>query len=565
MRAAAFGRRGTGAAGAGTWVLVLLYLGLYLLPLASRPLMRPDEVRYAEISREMIASGDWVSPRFNGARYFEKPILGHWLDSASLELFGQNRFAIRLPSALAALATGLFVFVLTARFSNVGAGLFAGGIYLTSFGVLAIGTTALLDSVFTLFIGLTVGTYWLALAAESRARRNGMLALCGVACGCAFLTKGFLAAAIPTLVAGAFLAWERRWQELWKTPWIPLAVAVVVSLPWSVAIALREPDFWHYFFFVEHVGRFFSEEAQHAEPWWYYLATLPLLTFPWIFVLPKAVEGLKSEGLDASFIRYLLCWAILPFAFFSASHGKIVTYVLPCMAPLAILLGLGLRRRVSAQGSLDLKWSSLVLAALLAVVLVALAAAQRGAFGEPPYGPTDWLRYGGLLIVLALAAVAAFWSGRSSAAWVQMFLVGSAVLPFYLLVTIALPPGVGQERGPSEFLAENVDAAPDALIVSDASLFGTTSWALQRDDVYVIGGGEIAYGLSYPEDEHRLVDELSLASLIRANAGRVDIVIFCEDGTEERIRQALPPGTSRTQVGGLVLLRIPAATGTGNG
>jgi 4-amino-4-deoxy-L-arabinose transferase len=454
---------------------------------------------------------------------------------------------------------------LTARFANAGAGLFASGIYLTSFGVLAIGTTALLDSVFSLFISLALGTYWFALAAEDRARRNGMLALCGVACGCAFLTKGFLAAAIPTLVAGAFLAWERRWQELWKTPWIPLAVAVVVSLPWSIAIALREPDFWHYFFFVEHVGRFFSEEAQHAEPWWYYLATLPLLTFPWIFLVPQVFKGLKSEGVDSSFVRYLLCWAILPFAFFSASHGKIVTYILPCMAPFAMLLSLGLERRVSAQGRLNLKWSSLGLAALLAVVLVALAAAQRGAFGEPPYGSTDSLRYGGLLAVLGFAVIAALWAGRSSAAWLQMLLVGGAVLPFYLLITIALPPSVGQERGPSEFLAEHVDAAPDALIVSDASLFGTTSWALQRDDVYVIGGGEIAYGLSYPEDEHRFVDEQSLASLIRANEGSVDIVIFCEDGTEQRILPALPPGTSRTQVGGLVLLRIPAATESGNG
>lgn len=563
MTRAAFGLRGTGAA--GIWILVLLYLGLYLLPLASRPLMRPDEVRYAEISREMITSGDWVSPRFNGARYFEKPILGYWLNSASLELFGQNRFAIRLPSALAALAAGLFAFLFTAKSSNGRAGLFAGGIYLTSFGVLAIGTTALLDSVFTLFITLALGTYWLALAAENRARRNGMLALCGVACGCAFLTKGFLAAAIPALVAGAFLAWERRWQELWKTPWIPIAVAVVVSLPWSVAIALREPDFWHYFFFVEHVGRFFSKEAQHAEPWWYYLATLPLLTFPWIFLVPKAVRGLKSEGVDASFLRYLLCWAILPFAFFSASHGKIVTYILPCMAPFAMLLGLGLGRRVSAQAGLNLKWSSLGLAALLAAVLVALAAAQRGAFGEAPYGPTDSLRFGSLLALLALAAIAAFWSGRSSVAWVQMLLVGGAVLPFYLLATIALPTSVGQERAPSRFLAEHVDVASDALLVSDASLFGTTSWALQRNDVYVIGGGEIAYGLSYPEDEHRLVDEVSLASLIRANEGRVDIVIFCEEGTEQRVLPALPPGTSRTQVGGLVLLQMPAVAGAGNG
>lgn len=556
-----------GARGAGFWLwgLLILYLALYLLPLGSRPLVRPDEVRYAEISREMIESGDWISPRFNGVRYFEKPALGYWLNSASLELLGETKFAIRLPSALAMIATGLFVFLLTTTFAPPRAGLFASGIYLTSFGVLGIGTFAVLDSLFTLFVSLTIGAYWFALRAASRVRRSWLLALSGFACGCAFLTKGFLAIVIPTLVAGAFLVWERRWRDIWKTPWIPLVVAALTALPWSVAIARREPDFWHYFFWVEHVGRFLSDNAQHAAPWWYYPEVTPLLTFPWILLAPRAISGLRSGGVDRTFVRYLACWGVLPFAFFSLSQGKLGTYILPCVLPFATLLGMGLDRCVVAAGKLNLKWSSLGLAAILAVAVVSLAAAQRGAFGDPPYGAMDQMRYFALLGMMSAAAVAALWAGRSAVAWRQMLLVGATVLPFYLAATVAWPLRVGEQKGPTQFLADHAGDFADAVLVSDPALFGTTSWALRRSDVYVIEGGEIAYGLSYPEDEHRWLDEESLARLIRDSTGKVDVLIFYQANKEEEIRPALSREGSRIQQGELVLWRIPAESGAGDG
>jgi 4-amino-4-deoxy-L-arabinose transferase len=556
-----------GARGAGFWfgALMILYLALYLVPLGSRPLIRPDETRYAEISREMIATGDWISPHFNGVRYFEKPVLGYWMNSASFELLGESKFAIRLPTALSAIATGLLVFFLTGMSATARAGLMASGAYLTSFGVLAIGTFAVLDTMFTLWVSLTIGAYWLAVGAASRVRRNWLLALAGLACGCAFLTKGFLAIVIPSLVVGAFLIWERRWRDIWTTPWIPLLVATLTALPWSIAVALREPDFWNYFFWVEHVGRFLSDDAQHSAPWWYYLEVAPLLTFPWIFLAPRAVSGLKSGAVDRSLMRYLVCWVVLPFAFFSASRGKLGTYILPCVVPFAILLGIGLDRCVAAAGRLKLKWSSPGLAAVFVLALAALVAAQQGAFGDPPYGTTDHLRYVVLAGMIGAAAVAGFWAGRSARAWRQMLLVGVTVLPFYLAATVVWPLQVGVDKGPTQFLVDRAGDYTDAVLVSDSSLFGTTSWALGRDDVYVIGAGEIAYGLSYPEDEHRRLDAESLASLISESEGKTDILIFIEASTEQSVRGALSRRGARIQEGKLVLWRIPARPGNGDG
>ena len=116
------------------WLIALLVLFalVYLLPLGVRPLSSPDEVRYGEIAREMIASGDWVSPHFNGVRYFEKPILGHWLNSVSVAALGESRFAVRLPVALATGLSGLIVFLLARRFFARSTAVLSSAIFLTT-------------------------------------------------------------------------------------------------------------------------------------------------------------------------------------------------------------------------------------------------------------------------------------------------------------------------------------------------------------------------------------------------------------------------------------------------
>ena len=324
-------------------LLVVLYVLLYLVPLPVRPLASPDEVRYGEIAREMLASGDWVSPHFNGVRYFEKPPLGHWLNAVSLAVFGENAFAVRLPAALATGLAALIVFGFARRFAGGRVAALATLVFLTTFLVAGVGTFALLDAFLALFLTAALAAYYAALR-ERAARRRHWLIACGAACGAAFLVKGFLALAIPVIVAVPYLAMARRWRDLVTTPWWPIAIALVVALPWSVAVHLREPDFWRYFFWVEHVQRFTADDAQHAAPAWYYLAYLPLLGWPWILLLPAAALGLRRTIVDGDFLRYVVLAAVLPLLFFSASKGKLATYILPCFAPLSILLAAGIER-----------------------------------------------------------------------------------------------------------------------------------------------------------------------------------------------------------------------------
>ena len=181
--------------------LLLVFLLLYLLPLDSRPLTIPDETRYAEIPYEMLESGDWVTPRLNGLRYFEKPPLGYWLSAVSISLLGQNSFAVRLSTALAVGGTAFLVFFFTLRFfPHRQTAALAAFIYLTFISVFLVGTHATLDSLFTLFLTAGIMSYAAATLEAHPGRARLYWFCCGVALGLAFMVKGFIAFAVPVIV-----------------------------------------------------------------------------------------------------------------------------------------------------------------------------------------------------------------------------------------------------------------------------------------------------------------------------------------------------------------------------
>ena len=540
----------------GALLLVALYLLLYLLPLPVRPLASPDEVRYGEIAREMLVSGDWVSPHLNGVRYFEKPALGHWLNALSLAVFGENAFALRLPVALATGLAALIVFALARRFLGGSTAVLATGIFLTTFLVAGVGTFALLDAFLALFLTAALAAYYVALRAAPAERRAWLIA-CGAACGAAFLVKGFLALAIPVIVAAPYLAKGKRWRDLATSPWWPIAVAALVALPWSVLVYLREPDFWRYFFWVEHVQRFTAEDAQHAAPFWYYAAYLPLTGWPWILLLPAAVIGLRRSSGDRDFVGYLILWAVLPFLFFSASRGKLATYILPCFAPLSIVLAVGIERYLAAGYTRAWRIAAAIVALAFIAVLALLVAAQNGALGAVPFGAGEGGRlavFVGCLVVGAAAGVAALASRKTRLRVGGVVVAGAALL---VPLHFALPQQALDNFAPAGAVARYA-AGTDTVVVSDAPLFGTAAWVLKRTDIYVASPGEIDYGLSYPEARPRLLDGPAFAALLEANRGRRDVLLICVPSTEEDLKAWLPKGARREQRGNVIVWRVPA-------
>jgi hypothetical protein len=253
----------------------------------------PDEVRYGEISREMIATGDWVVPRLNGLRYFEKPVMGYWLNGLSMLAFGANAFALRFPSALAAGLSALMIWLLMRRGRpDTGGGIMASLIFLTCFLVVGTGVFSVLDGMLAMFLTMAMTAFYFACASPRGSwTEKGLLALFGILCGMAFLTKGFLAFAVPVVVIVPYLIWAGRWKDLLRMAVIPIAAAVLVSLPWSIAVHLKEPDYWNYFFWQEHVKRFMAEDAQHKAPFWTYFLAFPVAALPWSVLIPASLHG----------------------------------------------------------------------------------------------------------------------------------------------------------------------------------------------------------------------------------------------------------------------------------
>jgi len=170
------------------------FLFFYILPLGIRPMVTPDESRYAEIPREMIASGDWIVPTLNGLKYFEKPVLGYWMNAVSIKLFGENAFAVRFPSAAATGISGFMIFLLVRRFTGeIFSATLAALIFLTSFEVYGVGTFNVLDSMLAMFVTISMTAFFFAHYGDPSTKKSKGFYCCSVFfVGWHSLQKGFL-------------------------------------------------------------------------------------------------------------------------------------------------------------------------------------------------------------------------------------------------------------------------------------------------------------------------------------------------------------------------------------
>jgi len=504
------------------------FLLFYILPLGFRPIFIPDESRYAEIPREMIASGDWIVPRLDGLRYFEKPVVGYWLNAISIKMFGENAFAVRFPSAMATGLSALLIFLLIRRFLNRNfLGSITAVIFLTCLEVYGVGTFNVLDSMLAMFVTAAMTSFFFAYTADTSSKnKQGFLFLFGVFCGLAFLTKGFLAFVIPVLVIVPFMIWERRFKELFFIPWIPIVGAALVALPWVVLIHFKEPGFWHYFIWTEHIKRFMSENAQHGQSFWYFILILPAAALPWSFLFPAVFLGLKRRGLKNSMVRYAVCWFLFPFLFFSMSNGKLLTYILPCFPPLAILIATGLDQYFEKGGKKTFNAGSKSLALLIAGIAIVLIGVQIIGFkGFKPYSQNwKW--------VLSVAGLIAFTYPLLAACRKTEFkkkIVLYAVSPIFLVFStpFVMPDVTLQHKTPGKFLLQYSNIVrPDTILVSDEDQVRAVCWFYKRNDVYLFSeGGELMYGLQYDDSKKRLLTIDRFNTMVKKYPGRI-VAVF---------------------------------------
>ncbi|MDO8404291.1 MULTISPECIES: lipid IV(A) 4-amino-4-deoxy-L-arabinosyltransferase [unclassified Pseudomonas] len=541
------------------WGLPLLlgfFLLAYLLPLGSHGLWIPDETRYAQISQGMLLSGDWVSPHFMGLRYFEKPAAGYWVIAASQALFGQNLFGVRFASALSMGLSVLLCFLIARRLWNEPRKSFACALLYMSFTVVA-GQAgyANLDPQFTFWVNLSLVALWFALDSDRRGPRLTGWAVLGLACGMGFMTKGFLAWLLPVLIALPFMIWQKRWRELLVYGPVAIIVAIAVSLPWALAIHSQQPDYWRFFFWHEHIRRFAGDDAQHDAPWWFYLPLLVAFSLPWVALLPSALRQAWTTRGQVR-IGFLLLWLVMPLLFFSLSNGKLPSYILPCLLPLALLLGHTLADRLKLEQGRVLGLNGLLnlllgLTALLALVYLQL---KKPLYNHELHNLV--LVFIGLIGWIMANLLQAF---RPLQCWAapafgSLLLIG--------LLPAGLPDSVVANKMPDQFIRHHADelAQTGKLLSNDLGAAAALAWRLKRPDVALYNTiGELKYGLAYPDSVQQRVDPDQVQQWMRnaRQSGSVGVVMRVKGEDELQEIERLPKDGKRYEQGNLVILIFP--------
>ncbi|WP_085696085.1 lipid IV(A) 4-amino-4-deoxy-L-arabinosyltransferase [Pseudomonas sp. B26(2017)] len=541
------------------WALPLLlgiFLLAYLLPLGSHGLWIPDETRYAQISQDMLLSGNWVSPHFLNLRYFEKPAAGYWMIALGQAVFGQNLFGVRFASALSTGLSVLLCFLIARRLWNDPRKSFVCALLYMSFVIVA-GQAgyANLDPQFTFWVNLSLVALWFALDSRSNGQRMAGWAVLGLACGMGFMTKGFLAWLLPVLIALPWMLWQKRWKELLLYGPIAIAVAIIVSLPWVLAVHGQEPDYWRFFFWHEHIRRFAGDDAQHDAPWWFYLPLLVAFSLPWVGMLPVALKQAWQTRRETS-IAFLGLWLLMPLLFFSLSNGKLPTYILPCLLPLALLLGHALADRLRLEQGRALGLNGLLNLLLGIVTLIGLVYVQ---LKRPLY---DHELHSLVLVFIALTGwiisnlLQAF---RPLQCWAAPA-VGSLLL--IALLPAALPKSVVANKMPDQFiLAHQTElASATHLLSNDLGAASALSWRLKRPQVALYNTiGELKYGLAYPDGIQQRVDPDQVQQWMREarKTGSVGVVMRVKGQDELDELDRLPKDGVRYEQGNLVIMMLP--------
>jgi 4-amino-4-deoxy-L-arabinose transferase-like glycosyltransferase len=325
-------------------VLILLLTVWFGYELGGRSLWHPDEGRYSEIPREMVATGDYLTPRLNGVKYFEKPVLFYWLQAGAIEVFGVHEWSLRLWTAFFGGIGCLAVFFAGYRLFGRGTGWFAAVILATSVWYDLLGSAITLDMAVTAFLTSALLAFLMGVREPPGWTRRwwlwGFYALAALAT----LTKGLIGIVIPGMVIFGWMVATRKWSLL-RSMYLPSGILLFLAIaaPWHVLVSQANPEFAWFYFVHEHFLRYLTTEHHRSEPFWFFVPVLFIGMFPWSAFFVEAIRrGLTNQWSQPQAYEdtwFLALWAGLVFLFFSMSGSKLATYILPVMPPLAILCG----------------------------------------------------------------------------------------------------------------------------------------------------------------------------------------------------------------------------------
>jgi 4-amino-4-deoxy-L-arabinose transferase-like glycosyltransferase len=479
------------------WPLLAAFVIAWLTMLGLRTLVPPDEGRYAEMAREMLATGDWITTRLNGIKYFEKPPLQTWMNAATFAVFGLGEWQARLWTGLCGIGGVLLSGYTARRLFGDRAGFYAALVLGSSLFWVAAGQINSLDMSLSTMMAVSLCALLLAQRddATPAENRNWMLA-CWAGMALAVLAKGLIGVVLPGAVLVIYSALSRD-AGIWKRLHLGkgLLLLLAIAAPWFVLVALRNPEQPHFFFVHEHWERFFLKTHHREGPWYYFLLILIPGLMPWLGLLPHALlNGAQREPTRFQPKRLLLIWAGFILFFFSYSSSKLPGYILPIFPALAMLIAVQLEhasrpQRMIAAGLMLLAG----LAGLAAMPQLAHMSERNPGEGMLLAAAQPWALGAG--IIAAAAGALALMHARQLRRDLGVLTLAIAGFAVTQLILIGMEP-YGKMRAGKDLAAKILpELKPDTKVYSVELYEQSMTFYLRRTVTLVDYGDELTFGL----------------------------------------------------------------------
>jgi 4-amino-4-deoxy-L-arabinose transferase-like glycosyltransferase len=524
------------------WALAACIAVMFLGLGNNRALWDPDEGRYAEMAREILVLHDWVTPHLNNLLYFEKPMMYMWLEAISFTAFGISERAAHLVSMLCALGGVFLVGLMAKRLWGLKAGLIASLCLMTSIEYFVLSSSIDINMTLTLFITSAFVFFWLGHT-EGKTR---YFVLFWASMACATLTKGPIGIILPMGAIVFYILITRQFTLIRQMrPVAGILIYLAITLPWFVLVSLRNPDFFSFFFVNQNLQRYTAWD-EHNQPFYFFLMVILVGSLPWTFLLPSAMIKIWKERKSHD-ILFITIWFILILAFFTPSHSKLATYVLPCFPPMALMVGYAFHDEPVKGGAplylVGFIWGLIGLALMILPPMVSFGFAQ---ISVKELGP---LMHAGPWIgaIITLGVVAGIWVGTAYESMAGIVIIGITVM----ITTLSFSPQWDSMRSTKSLVQ---DLPANARLCAYRKYYPSSSFYVQRQVSLVDYTGELEFGVKRNlEKEYVLtIDELSklMASYKKT---------YCLTPVRNlpALRKKIPGIVVVRQSGNLCLLNIP--------
>ena len=520
---------------------LLLLLALILLfgfALGKRALWEPDEGRYAEIPREMVVSGDYITPRLNGVKYFEKPPLFYWLQAGAIQILGVSEWSLRLWPVFFAVFGCLAVYAAGRRLYDRRTGVLAAAVLATNPLYYELGRAVTLDMAVSVMMTVSLLAFLLGVERPpGRGRRTWMWA-CYAFAAFATLTKGLIGFVLPGLVIAAWIAVMGEWRQLKKVYLLSgTAVFLIIAAPWHVIVAWINPEFGYFYFVHEHFLRYLTRVHDRYEPVWFFVPVLLVGFYPWTVFLVQTIK----VNLPTSWAQrqqhsreiFLLLWAALVLVFFSLSNSKLVPYILPVLPPLALLIARYLAHMWNQRQEVGMRAGFWLLFALGVLGGVALVLVAQFASHQEVIVALDWYVYA-LAAALVLAAVAPFLVSRLYGPSLAVPAIILTSVLFLGTLTLSLPQ-LNSERSIKPLALElKSRLRPGDEVMTYRAYYQDLPAYLGRLVSVANWKGEFAFGTTVEDVSRWIIDDTTAWQRLR---GTQTVYVVTERSNLEELRR----------------------------